>query len=73
MQRLYREREIMRLPGANERWENWVQYTTGMTQQFLVSTTSSNACAGRLVPNFTQNGYAVGDVPAPLFEKLKVC
>lgn len=24
-----REREIMRLPGADERWENWVQYTTG--------------------------------------------
>lgn len=48
-----REREIMSLTGADERWENWMQYVSA-----------------RLLPNFTENGYAVIRTPPAVHEKL---
>ncbi|RYH12717.1 hypothetical protein EON65_37495, partial [archaeon] len=49
-----REREIMSLTGADERWENWMQYVSA-----------------RLLPNFTEKGYAVIKTPPAVHEKLR--
>lgn len=48
-----REREIMALPGGNERWENWMQFTQS-----------------RIVPKFTETGFALVKTPPHLFEEL---
>lgn len=49
-----REQEIMGLQGADERWENWMQYVSA-----------------RLLPNFTENGYAVIQTPPAIHAKLR--
>lgn len=48
-----REIELMDLPGGDERWENWMQYTQS-----------------RMVPKFTELGFAVIDTPKEVHEKL---
>lgn len=49
-----REQELQRLPGADERWENYMQFT-----------------AGRMVPRFTPNGFAVIQTPPEVQAMLK--
>lgn len=49
-----REQEIMSLTGADERWENWMQFVQG-----------------RMLPKFTENGFAVIKTPPHVHAKLK--
>lgn len=49
-----REAEIMQLTGADERWENWMQFVQG-----------------RMLPKFTDVGFAVIQTPPEVQAKLK--
>jgi hypothetical protein len=49
-----REAEIMQLTGADERWENWMQFVQG-----------------RMLPKFTDVGFAIIQTPPHVQAKLK--
>lgn len=62
----------MNIPGADERWENWMQFVQVRNQILLTSPRSHFPDGqGYMLPRFTEQGFEVVKTPEHVHAKLK--